>query len=152
MTNLDIIKYLVLNNPTRLVDFLNKICYDAWDCGRLHRTCPITDWDEWLQADPKTTWNFNPRELEEWSKAINTELLCKEIDLNHMCNIDDNFNIIPQVIDEILLLEAIQETSKYPDSVYNSFREKMCSDCPIYLCGKCLASKMDIVECPEFYD
>lgn len=79
MTNLDIIKYLAHYNPTHLANFLNKICYDAWNLGRLHRERPITDWEEWLQSDPKTTWYFSPNELEAWSKGIKDEskVLCK---------------------------------------------------------------------------
>lgn len=71
MTNLEIIKYLATNNPARLAIFLNKICYDAWDFAKMHRTRPITDWNQWLQADPYTSCEFNSKELEEWSKAIN---------------------------------------------------------------------------------
>ena len=79
MTNLDIIKYLAHYNPTRLASFLNKICYDAWNLGRLHRERPITDWEEWLQSDPKTTWYFSPNELEAWSEDIEDKpkILCK---------------------------------------------------------------------------
>ena len=76
----------------------------------------------------------------------------KDTDLNHMYDIDNNLNTITQAIDEINLLETILKADEYPDSVYNSFRDEVCSDCLDYLSQKCLASKVDIVECPEFYD
>ena len=100
MTNLDIIKYLATNNPTRLADFLNEICYDAWDFGRLHWTRPITDWDEWLQADPRETWDFNPNEIEEWSKAINSTPTLEVF-------YGGKSKVIDQAIDEIKLLETL---------------------------------------------
>jgi hypothetical protein len=100
MTNLEIIKYLATNNPTRLANFLDEICYDAWDFGRLHQTRPITDWDEWLQADPRATWDFNPNEIEEWSKAINpTPTL--------VAFYGTESKVIEQAIDEIKLLETL---------------------------------------------
>jgi hypothetical protein len=121
MTNLDIIKYLASNNPTRLADFLNEICYDTWDFGRLHRTRPITDWDEWLQADPRATWDFNPNEIEEWSKAIDSpptitafydglSVTLPVDDPNHLWNKDiynSKYEVIDKAIDEIEILEDL---------------------------------------------
>ena len=100
MTNLDIIKYLATNNPERLADFLNEICYDAWDSGRLHQTRPITDWDEWLQTDPLVTWEFNHEEIKEWSEAINPT---PTIEVFY----GSKSKVMDQAIDEIELLEDL---------------------------------------------
>lgn len=162
MTNLDIIKYLATNNPTRLADFLNGICYDAWDFGRLHWTRPITDWDEWLEADPKTTWDFNLEEIEEWSKVINSpptitafydnlSVTLPVDDPDHLWNKDiynSKYEVIDKAIDEIHLLENILKIDKCSDSVYNSFRKEVCAGCRN--ADRCLQSKMAIIECPKF--
>lgn len=160
MTNLEIIKYLATNNPTRLADFLNEICYDAWDFGGLHRTRPITDWDEWLQADPKTTWDFNPNEIEEWFKAINNpsieitypdhlviQLPFEGKDPNHMWNTDNSFNIISKTIDEIQPLETLVNVDKYSVNIYNSFRKEVCGGCND---PNCLKSMVEIYDCDKF--
>ena len=159
MTNLEIIKYLASNNPARLADFLNEMCYDAWDFGRLHRTRPITDWDEWLQADPRATWDFNPEEIEKWSKAIDSPPTITAFydglsvtipidDSDHLWNKDiynGKYEVIDKAIDEIKLLENIIDSEKIPESVYNNLRKNMCAFC----CDRhnCLRSDMDIVEC-----
>lgn len=140
MTNLDIIKYLATNNPTRLADFLNKICYDAWDFGRLHRTRPITEWDEWLQADPHATWDFNPEEIEEWSKTINPT---PTIEVFY----GSKSKVIDQAIDEIKLLENVIETTKHPDIDYVRFRKSVCAYCPDLNCTR---SQVEICDCPKF--
>ena len=140
MTNLEIIKYLATNNPTRLADFLNEICYDAWDFGRLHRTRPITDWDEWLQADPKTTWDFNSNEIEEWSKAINPTPTIEAF-------YGSKSKVIDQAIDEIHLLENVIEATKHPDIDYVRFRKSVCAYCPDL---NCMRSQVEICDCPKF--
>lgn len=161
MTNLEIIKYLASNNPTRLADFLNEICYDAWDFGRLHRTRPITDWDEWLQADPRSTWDFNPEEIEQWSKAIDSPSTITAFydglsvtlpvdDPDHLWNRDiynSKYEVIDKAIDEIHLLETLVGVDKYPDSVYNSFRKEVCAGCND---SNCLKSQVEIYDCPKF--
>jgi hypothetical protein len=140
MTNLEIIKYLATNNPTRLADFLNEICYDAWDFGRLHRTRPITDWDEWLQADPKTTWDFNLNEIEKWSKAINPTPTIEAF-------YGAESKVINQAIDEIKLLENVIETTKHPGIDYVRFRKSVCAYCPDPIC---MRSQVEICDCHKF--
>ena len=140
MTNLEIIKYFANNNPTLLAEFLNDICYDAWDFGRLHQTRPVTDWDEWLQADPNVTWDFSPKEIEEWSKDINP---------THTLEVfyGSKYKVIDQSIDEIELLETLVGVDKYPDSVYNSFRKEVCANCTD---PNCLRSQVEIYDCHKF--
>lgn len=160
MTNLDIIKYLSHNNPARLASFLNKICYDAWDFGRIHRTRPITDWNEWLQADSKTAWDFNSEELEKWSNAIKNpsieitypenliiKLPFEGKDPNHMWNTDNNFHVISQAIDEVKLLENIVKSEEIPDRAYDGFRAEECVRCYE---PNCMASDMEICDCHKF--
>ena len=161
MTNLDIIKYLAANNPTRLADFLNEICYDAWDFGRLHRTRPITDWDEWLQADPRSTWDFNPEEIEQWSKAIDSpstitafydglSVILPVDDPDHLWNKDiynSKYEVIDKAIDEIHLLENVIETTKHPGIDYVRFRKSVCAYC---LDLNCMRSQVEICDCHKF--
>jgi hypothetical protein len=162
MTNLEIIKYLATNNPTRLAGFLNKICYDAWDFGRLHRARPITDWDEWLQSDPKTSCEFNSKELEQWSKAINPtptieatygnlSVTFPVTDPDHMWNKNNDYDYkmetVETAIDELKLVETLVNVDKYSDSVYNSFRKEVCAGCND---PNCLRSKVEIYDCHKF--
>lgn len=170
MTNLEIIKYLATNNPTRLAELLDDIYCTAWNCGsyagsngegKLLEECEIDDFNEWINKDASKSGYYYDYELEAWSKAINNPLI--EIaypdnlviqlpyegkDPNHMWNTDNNFNIIGQALGEIHLLEDIMEADKYSDSVYNSFRKEVCAGCRNADC--CLQSKMAIVECPKF--
>lgn len=112
MTNLEIIKYLATNNPSRLPEFLNDIYW----AGRLyHHTCamgrnPTNEFDDfkkWLSDDAKKSSVWYKDELKEWSKAIKSpsieitypdnlviELPWEGKDLNHMWNTDNNFNIV----------------------------------------------------------
>ena len=131
MTNLEIIKYLATNNPTRLATFLNTICYDVWDFAKMHRTRPITDWNQWLQSDPYTSCEFNSKELEEWSKAINNlsieitypdnlviELPYEGKDPNHMWNTDNNFNIVvAEPIINTPYMQAMLNGERYDDTL-----------------------------------
>ena len=78
MTNLDIIKYLAHNNPTRLAELLDDIYCTAWNCGAYASNtsgrisqCEIDDFGEWINKEVNTNFFFD-HELEEWSKAINS--------------------------------------------------------------------------------
>ena len=87
MTNLDIIKYLALNNPTRLAELLDDIYCRAWNCGssvqyylcigEASRAEKIIDSElefsesGWLNQEAEEYF-FYGHELEEWSKAINS--------------------------------------------------------------------------------
>ena len=166
MTNLDIIKYLATNNPSRLAQCFNDIHWDG--CLRHHVSAlgrnpsnEFDDFEKWLNNDAKKSSVWYKDELKEWSKAIKNpsieitypdnlviELPYEGKDPNHMWNTDNNFNIINQAIDEVKLLENIFEADKYSDSVYNSFRKEVCAGCRNADC--CLQSKMAIVECPKF--
>lgn len=78
MTNLDIIKYLATNNPTRLAEFLNGIYCHAWNAGVFFAQSyknpfeenDIDDFNEWFGRDAATTGLYHDKELEEWSKDI----------------------------------------------------------------------------------
>ena len=70
MTNLEIIKYLATNNPTRLAELLDDIYCGAYNDGY------VDDWDakpnfkELLFEDAsESSMPFYNHELEEWSKA-----------------------------------------------------------------------------------
>ena len=162
MTNLDIIKYLATNNPARLAELLDDIYCTAWNHGSYAAVSKnpfseneIDDFNEWLREDPTKCGMYYDEELEEWHKAINPvytidfgngKFECKDGKLlmqSGNCAI-----VIDQAIDEIKLLENVAKTDKYSDSVYNSFRKEVCVDCRNR--GKCLQSKMTIVECPRF--
>ena len=77
MTNLEIIQYLALNNPTRLAELLDDIYCNAWNCGscagstgKIMEECEIDDFGEWINQEANTNFFFE-NELAEWSKDIN---------------------------------------------------------------------------------
>ena len=106
MTNLDIIKYLAANNPTRFAELLDDIYCSAWNCGSCARStgkimeeCEIDDFGEWLEQEANTNFFFD-HELEEWSKAINP-ISTLEVFYG------SKSKVIDQAIDEIGLLETL---------------------------------------------
>ena len=79
MTNLEIIKYLATNNPTRLAELLDDIYCNAWNCGsyagsngegKILESCEIDDFGEWINQEASADFFFD-REIEEWAKVIN---------------------------------------------------------------------------------
>lgn len=80
MTNLDIIKYLALNNPSRLAEFLDDLWCTAWHCGnyaainhgKKFSGSEIDDFNEWINQEANTNFFFD-YELEEWLKFITKE-------------------------------------------------------------------------------
>lgn len=82
MTNLDIIKHLALNNPTRLAELLDDLWCTAWNCGsyaasnkgeKFLEECEIDDFDEWINQDASKSGFYYDEELEEWSGLIEKE-------------------------------------------------------------------------------
>lgn len=133
MTNLDIIKYLATNNPTRLAELLDDIYCCAWNCGsyagssregKILEECEMEfSESEWLEKEADTNFFFDC-ELREWSKAINNPSIeitypdnlviqipyeCK--DPNHMWNTDNNYNIITPY------MQAMFNGERYDDTV-----------------------------------
>lgn len=82
MTNLDIIKYLANNNPSRLAELLDDIYCSAWNCGAYaqrhideEKFSPLEMEfveSKWLDHVANTHFFFDC-ELEEWSKLITKE-------------------------------------------------------------------------------
>lgn len=169
MTNLEIIKYLATNNPTRLAELLDDIYCVAWNNGsyagsngegNILEECEIDDFNEWINQDASKSGFYFDEELEKWSKPIKNpsieitypdnlviELPFEGKDPNHMWNTDNNFNIISNAIDEIHLLETLVGVDKYSDSVYNSFRKEVCAGCSE---PNCLRSQVEIYDCHKF--
>ena len=161
MTNLDIIKHLATNNPTRLGELLEDIYCGAYNDGY------VDDWDskpnfkELLFEDAfELSMPFYNHELEEWSKAINNpsieitypdnlviQLPYEGKDPNHMWNTDNSFNIISKAIDEIQPLETLVNVDKYSVNIYNSFRKEVCAGCND---PNCLKSIVEIYDCGKF--
>lgn len=82
MTNLDIIKYLALNNPTRLAELLDDIYCTAWNCGSYAASnkgeefleeCEIDDFEEWLNQDAEKSGFYYDEELKLIEKEITNE-------------------------------------------------------------------------------
>lgn len=81
MTNLDIIKYLAFNNPTRLAELLDDIYCMGWNNGyyAAHTNCErfskteIYDFDEWINQDALKSEIYSDKELAEWIRIINKE-------------------------------------------------------------------------------
>lgn len=169
MTNLDIIKYLASNNPTRLAELLDDIYCIAWNNGsyagsngegKILEECEIDDFNEWINQDASKSGFYFDEELEEWSKAIKNpsieitypdhlviELPFEGKDFNHMWNTDNSFNIISKAIDEIQPLETLVNVDKYSVNLYNSFRKEVCAGCND---PNCLKSMVEIYDCDKF--
>lgn len=77
MTNLEIIKYLSHNNPTRLAELLDDIYWDGRNyvtisrMGRLPKSWGYDEFKKWLKKDAKKCSLWYEDELEEWSQVIN---------------------------------------------------------------------------------
>ena len=159
MTNLEIIKYLAYENPSRLAELLDDIYCNAWNCGscaastgKIMEECEIDDFNEWLCEDASKRGYYYDDELKEWNKAINpvylidfgeSKLECKDGKLSMQsgdCNIT-----VDQVIGEIKLLENVIDSEKIPNSAYDNFRKNACAFCSDQ--QHCLRSEMDIFEC-----
>ena len=109
MTNLEIIKYLATNNPTRLAELLDDLYCNAWNCGNYAQVHIAEEKfspyemefseSKWLEQEANTDFFFD-EELEKWSKAI-----------NHTPTIEvfygSKSKVIDQAIDEIELLETL---------------------------------------------
>lgn len=134
MTNLEIIKYLATNNPTRLAELLDDIYCSAWNCGayaqRNIEENKISELEmefsdsKWLEQEANTNFFFDC-ELEEWTKAINNpsieitypdnlviQVPWEGKDPNHMCNTDNNFNILTPYMQAMLNGERYDDTVK----------------------------------------
>lgn len=168
MTNLEIIKYLATNNPTRLAELFDDLYCHAWNAGVYYaqdgkspfEENDIDDFNEWFNKDATTTGLYYDEELEEWTKAINNpsieitypdnlviQLPFEGKDPNHMWNTDNSFNIISKAIDEIQLLETLVNVDKYSVNLYNSFRKEVCAGCND---PNCLKSMVEIYDCDKF--
>lgn len=105
MTNLDIIKHLAANNPTRLAELLDDIYCCAWNCGsyagsngegKILEECEIDDFEEWVKQDAAESGFFFDYELEEWSKE-NTKMVRNCLNCAHLgdpiiwCDACDDF-------------------------------------------------------------
>ena len=161
MTNLDIIKYLATNNPTRLAELLDDIYCNAWNCGsctastgKIMEECEVDDFNEWLNEDASKRGYYYDHELDKWHEAIHPtytiifngdRLECKDGKLSMQR--DDYVPTINQVIDEIKLLETITESDKYSAEVYNAFRKEVCAGCSD---PNCLRSQAEIYDCDKF--
>lgn len=83
MTNLEIIKYLATNNPTRLAELLDSIYVIGWNCGAYAQRHMDEDKlstqemefseSKWLYRVATEQDLFLDYELEEWSKLIKKE-------------------------------------------------------------------------------
>lgn len=77
MTNLEIIKYLAINNPSRLAEFLDDICWtarlhDKFSAMENHPTKEFDDFEKWLNNDAKKSSVWYKDELKEWSKITDS--------------------------------------------------------------------------------
>lgn len=167
MTNLDIIKYLATNNPTRLAELLDDIYCTAWNCGAYtQREDKISEQEmeffdgNWIDQEADKNFFFD-HELEEWSEVINSpptitafydglSVTLPVDDPDHLWNKDiynSKYEVIDHAIDEVKLLETLVNVDKYSDSVYNSFRKEVCAGCND---PNCLRSQVEIYDCPKF--
>ena len=157
MTNLDIIKYLAYENPSRLAELLEDIYCQAWNDGandKFGDESSIPSLEKWLYEDPTECGMYYDYELKEWNKAINPVYLidfgsgkieCKDGKFSMQsgdCNI-----VIDQATGEIKLLENVTESEKYSAEIYNTFRKEVCANCSD---PNCMRSQAEIYDCPKF--
>lgn len=169
MTNLEIIKYLATNNPTRLAELLDDIYCNAWNCGscaastgKMMEECEIDDFNEWLNEDAEKRGYYYDYELEEWSKAINPTLTIEACydnltvtipvgDPDHMWNKNNEYSYkletVETAIDEVKRLDTLVKSEEIPDSVYREFRLQACCHCSDH---NCMRSELEIYDCPKF--
>jgi hypothetical protein len=161
MTNLEIIKYLATNNPTRLAELLTDIYCDAYNDGYNDDWGANPNFKKWLFEEASVVDTlYSDGELEEWSKVINNpsieitypdhlviELPYEGKDPNHMWNTDNSFNIISKAIDEIQPLETLVNVDKHSVNIYNGFRKEVCAGCND---PNCLKSMVEIYDCDKF--
>lgn len=101
MTNLEIIKYLATNNPTRLAELLDDIYCDAYNDGYNDDWGANPNFKKWLFEEASVVDTlYSDGELEEWSKAINP-ISTLEVFYG------SKSKVINQAIDEIELLETL---------------------------------------------
>lgn len=72
MTNLEIIKYLSLNNPARFAELLEDIYCCALNDGANNRSGDdaFPEFDKWLYEDASVRGLYYDHELEQWYKMI----------------------------------------------------------------------------------
>lgn len=141
MTNLDIIKYLATNNPTRLAELLDDIYCDAYNDGYNDDWGANPHFKKWLFEEVSVVDAlYSDGELEEWSKAINPT---PSLEVFY----GSKSKVIDQTIDEIKLLETITESEKYSSEVYDRFRKEVCAKCAD---ANCLRSQAEIYDCYKF--
>lgn len=76
MTNLDIIKHLANNNPSRLAELLDDIYCIAWNNGAYANSngslseTEINDFNEWIGQDISKAGLYSNEEIEEWYNLI----------------------------------------------------------------------------------
>jgi hypothetical protein len=165
MTNLDIIKYLATNNPTRLAELLEDIYCTAWNDGandKLGDESAIPNFDKWIYEDAAKSGFHYHYELEQWSKATNPiptieatyDNLTVTIpvgDPDYMWNKNNEYDYkmetIETAIDELKLVETLVKSEEIPDVVYDRFRTEECVRCDE---PNCMASDMEICDCHKF--
>lgn len=75
MTNLEIIKYLATNSPSRLAELFDNIYCCAWNDGvsdKFGGESSIPSFEKWLYEDGARCGMYYDYELEQWSKATNS--------------------------------------------------------------------------------
>ena len=157
MTNLEVIKYLAINSPTRLAELLEDIYCLAWNDGandRFGDESSIPSFDKWVYEDPSKCGMYYEEELEKWNQAINPvytidfggdKLEFKDGKLSMQGG--DHTIVFDQAIYEIELLETITESDKYSAEVYDAFRKEVCAGCSD---PNCLRSQVEIYDCDKF--
>lgn len=69
MTNLDIIKYLIINNPNRFVKFLEDISCYAWNSSIDTAKKVMDDVNKWLNQESNTDF-FSESELKFYERMM----------------------------------------------------------------------------------
>lgn len=79
MSIFDVIRYLIINNPKRFIEFLEDFYDVAWDIGcfsggnnlsDMQKNCEIENISEWIQKDAQQSGFFYDEELKSWLPEI----------------------------------------------------------------------------------
>lgn len=141
MTNLDVIKYLSVNNPSRLADLLDEIYCIAWNNGsyassngegKILEECEIDDFEEWIKQDAAESGFFLDREIEDWKSLIKTTSheYCVKSPCPYEKPLTNYEHIKSMSVDEFT-----EWISKHSYSNWLKwFDKKYCKNCPDIMC------------------
>lgn len=126
MTNLDIIKYLATNNPTRLAELLDDIYCCAWNSGAYAANTDgarfssneIDDFNWWINQETNTNFFYNS-ELEGWSKVIDK----KDLDEAPTINLHEWISVNDRLPEKFVHVLCVYPSKDYGSNIVVDYME-----------------------------